>query len=244
MKKNLVCIDVETTGLDKKNDVIIQIAAVKVDGNTLEKINSIKYYIKPTIDFTISEGAYLKHGLTKEFILENGKTMKEIGQEFIDFIEGCDILSYNGNAFDMMFLDKDIHNAGFKIDWSVYDSIDVYNIECQISSRKLENVYKKYTGKDLVNTHDAYSDVMATIEVYKYQREIVNTTDFISKIISPDGLVRYDKLNQLVFTFGKYNGIDVCKVCKSDPQYIKWLFENGISETTKNTIKEYYKLVK
>jgi hypothetical protein len=38
--------------------------------------------------------------------------------------------------------------------------------------------------------------------------------------------------------------VDVHKVCKTDPQYIKWLFENGISETTKNSIKEYYKSIK
>lgn len=242
--KNLVCIDTETTGVDKKNDVIIQIAAVKVNGDTLEKIDSICYYIKPMIDFTIDEGACSKHGLTKEFIMENGKTLKEIGQDFINFIDGCDILSYNGGAFDISFINKDFSNAGFVIDWSKYNSIDVFNIECKLTSRKLENIYKKYTGNVLENAHDALSDVMATIEVYKHQRELIDTNEFITKIISPDGVVKYDSSNKLVFSIGKYKNVDVYKVCKTDPQYIKWLFDNGISDTTKNSIKEYYKSIK
>jgi DNA polymerase III alpha subunit (gram-positive type) len=45
--KNIVCIDVETTGLDPKNDYIIQLAAVKIDGSTLELMDRKQYFIKP-----------------------------------------------------------------------------------------------------------------------------------------------------------------------------------------------------
>lgn len=242
--KNLVCIDIETTGLDKKNDHIIQLSAKKVDGDTLKELDYINYYIKPTVDFTIEDGAYEKHGLTKEFILENGKPLLEISQEFINFIEGCDILSYNGETFDIPFIDKELLSIGIKIDWINYNSIDVYNIEKKLTSRKLEDIYLKYTGQELNGSHNSLVDVGATIEVYKHQRELIDSNEFINKIISPDNVVKYDKNNQMVFTIGKYRGVDVYKVCKTDPQYIKWLFENGISETTKNSIKEYYKSIK
>jgi DNA polymerase-3 subunit epsilon len=247
--KKLVCIDIETTGLDKKNDHIIQLSAVKINSETFEEIDSFKSYVKPLKDFTIVDEAFEKHGLSKVFILEQGKTIKEIGQNFIDFIEDCDILSYNGMSFDIAFIDKDFLESGISIDWSKYKSIDVYSIECMLNSRKLEDVYKKYTGNDLINAHDALSDVRATIEVYKHQKNIISGSEynqdaFIVDIISPDNVVKYDKNNQLVFTIGKYRGVDVYRVCKTDPQYIKWLFENGISETTKNSIKEYYKSIK
>lgn len=242
--KNLVCIDIETTGLDKKNDHIIQLSVKKVDGDTLEELGYINYYIKPTVDFTIEEGAYEKHGLTKEFILENGKPLSEISQEFINFIEGCDILSYNGETFDIPFIDKELLSIGINIDWTNYNSIDVYNIEKKLTSRRLEDIYVKYTGQELNGSHNSLVDVGATIEVYKHQRELIDSNEFINKIISPDGVVKYDKNNRMVFTIGKYRGVDVYKVCKTDPQYIKWLFENSISETTKNSIKEYYKSIK
>jgi DNA polymerase-3 subunit epsilon len=242
--KNLVCIDIETTGLDKKNDHIIQLSAKKVDGDTLEELGYINYYIKPTVDFTIEEGAYEKHGLTKEFILKNGKPLSDISQEFINFIEGCNILSYNGETFDIPFIDKELLSIGIKIDWTNYNSIDVYNIEKKLTSRRLEDIYMKYTGQELNGSHNSLVDVGATIEVYKHQRELIDSNEFINKIISPDSVVKYDKNNQMVFTIGKYRGVDVYKVCKTDPQYIKWLFENGISETTKNSIKEYYKSIK
>ena len=243
--KNLVCIDTETTGVDKKNDSIIQIAAVKINPETFEEIDSFKSYVKPLKDFTIADGAFEKHGLSKVFILEQGKTIKEIGQDFIDFIEGCDILSYNGMSFDIAFIDKDFSEAGISIDWSKYKSIDAFSIECMLNSRKLEDVYKKYTGNDLINAHDALSDVRATIEVYKHQKNIISAPEynqdaFIADIISPDNFVKYNDKNQLVFNVGKYKMRDVYEVCKEDKGYIKWLFGAGISVTTKNTIEQYY----
>ena len=191
--KNLVCIDIETTGLDKKNNHIIQLSAVKINSETFEEIDSFKSYIKPLKDFTIEDGAFEKHGLSKVFILEQGKTIKEIGQDFIDFIEDCDILSYNGMSFDIAFIDKDFSEAGISIDWSKHKSIDVYSIECTLNSRRLEDVYKKYTGNDLINAHDALSDVRATIEVYKHQKNI---------------LAKAYLFIQTVPIFGKNRGID------------------------------------
>jgi DNA polymerase-3 subunit epsilon len=220
------------------------LSAKKVDGDTLEELGYINYYIKPTVDFTIVDEAFEKHGLTKEFILKNGKPLSDISQEFINFIEGCNILSYNGETFDIPFIDKELLSIGIKIDWTNYNSIDVYNIEKKLTSRRLEDIYMKYTGQELNGSHNSLVDVGATIEVYKHQRELIDSNEFINKIISPDNVVKYDKNNQLVFTIGKYRGVDVHKVCKTDPQYIKWLFENGISETTKNSIKEYYKSIK
>ena len=71
--KDIIAFDTETTGLDTKNDYIIQLSACKLDGATLNIKDKRNYIIVPQHKFTISPGALKTHGYTEEFIKENGK---------------------------------------------------------------------------------------------------------------------------------------------------------------------------
>ena len=62
--KYIVCWDVETTGLNPKEDFIIQLAVAKFSKDTYEVIKSKKWYIKPAHQYTISPQAQEVHGLT------------------------------------------------------------------------------------------------------------------------------------------------------------------------------------
>ena len=44
----IVCFDLETTGLDKTKDFIIQIAAIKIDPETQKIVDKLNEYVKPT----------------------------------------------------------------------------------------------------------------------------------------------------------------------------------------------------
>ena len=48
---------------------------------------------------------------------------------------------------------------------------DTYTTHKKYNSGKLCELYKRYTGKDLENAHRANADTMATIEVFKFQKE-------------------------------------------------------------------------
>ena len=64
----LVIYDVETTGLDKSKDQIIQIALVKYDWNIKKIIDSKNYYIQPEGSYSIPIGAYMVHHINAEFL--------------------------------------------------------------------------------------------------------------------------------------------------------------------------------
>lgn len=72
MNKYIVCFDVETTGLSPIEDYIIQLAMVKFDSQTFKQIDSRNWYIEPAHAYEITPGAHDAHGLTKEFLKENG----------------------------------------------------------------------------------------------------------------------------------------------------------------------------
>lgn len=245
--RNIVAFDVETTGLDVSKDSIIQLAAVKFDED-FNRLDSYCCYVKPMEDFEISPGALEKHGLTKEFILDNGMPSNGVMEVFNAFCKDCDILSYNGNNFDIKFIDKEMKAAGieFSLDRVFYDSM---KYEIMLHPRHLENVYKNYTGLDLNDAHDALADVNATIEVFKHQLNKFSEQDITldeimgfeeSHIFDIDGMFKKED-DKIIFTKGKYRDTEFMEVASKDVGYIKWYMNNpDFSNHTKNILRNYY----
>ena len=246
--KNIVAFDVETTGLDTSKDFVIQLSGVKFDKdfNILGEFN--EYVLPPHRDWEIAEGAFEKHGLTKEFIKENGRYIYDVGVEFLNFIDNCDLLSYNGNRFDVKMLSKDLKLVDLQFDLN-RTFFDALALEAKLQPRTLDMIYKKYTGKDLENAHNALYDVKATIEIFKHQlnkfAEQDITLDEImefeeSQIFDVDGMFKKED-DKIIFTKGKYRGVEFMEVCKNDAGYIKWYMNNpDFSNHTKNILRNYY----
>ena len=254
MKRNIVALDVETTGLSFAADYIIQLAAVKFDTD-FNIIGEISEYILPiNHNWEITDEAFGKHGITRDIILEQGKSLKDVGAEFMKFIEDCDILTYNGKNFDIRMLVKDLRLVGYNmsIDRVFYDS---YLLDTKLNPRTLDAVYHRYTGKEVEHAHDALHDVYATIEVFKHQlkdfaalAEPCTLDDIMefdeSKIVCLDGMIRQEGEN-ILFNKGKYRNSEFMEVAAKDPGYIKWFMDNKeFDESTKNTLRLYYILRK
>lgn len=251
--RNIVCYDVETTGLSTQTDKVIQLSAVKFNED-FEIIAQFDEYIRPIGEWHMSEGAEEVHGISTKFVMENGKLLKDVGAKFLEFIEGCDILSYNGNRFDIKILTLNLREVGLdlQIDGRVF--FDSYLLESKLQSRKLGDVYRRYTGKDLEGAHNALNDVIATVEVFKYQLaefgdrgydmdQIMGFEEI--KILSIDGMIKRssnpNEPEEIVFARGKYKDVDFMDVIQRDPGYIKWFMENKDFDVhTKNVLREYY----
>jgi DNA polymerase-3 subunit epsilon len=150
--------------------------------------------------------------LTKEFIEKNGKTIKEIADDFLSFIDNCDFLTYNGNTFDIQFLYKDFNMFGYDLKLEERKFYDAYAMECTFRPRTLSFIYHDYTGKILDGAHNAIKDVEATIEVFKKQQEIYGKSweelDSMheNNLLTPDGSIRRPSAisDQIIFARGKY----------------------------------------
>lgn len=248
--KFIVCWDVETTGLNPKEDFMIQLAVSKFSKETMEIIESKKWYVKPAHNYTISPQAQAVHGLTKEFIEANGVYFKELAPEFFKMIEDADLLTYNGNTFDIKFLNEECKRWGLPLPIVGKNFYDAFAMECRFHPRNLSAVYKSYTGVDLEDAHDALADVNATIEVFKNQ--IIKhgvTFDEIdtwqeNNLLTPDGSIRNTAAAgeelRIVFAVGKYKDSEFMEITKKDPGYIKWYMENIASDYTKNVLSKYY----
>lgn len=239
MTKEIVAFDVETTGLSPENNDIIQIGLVKFDSTSFELLDERLYYILPEGNFVIEQEAEDIHGITKEYLLEHGTSFASVWSEIEQFIGDCDLLSYNGNNFDVPFLCNTLRKNNLSFNFTKHRFYDALTIERERHSNRLADVYKRYTGKELVGAHNALADVKATAEVFALQMADTNfapINDEEFEMLSPENFVKRDNNGDIVFAKGKYANVSTNKVCANDPAYIRWVIEK-FSSTTKDTIK-------
>lgn len=254
MNKYITAFDVETTGLSQTEDYIIQLSAVKFEKETFKRIKTFDHYIKPIRAYEIKPGAFEAHGLTKEFIEKNGVPLKSVANEFIEMFDDADVLTFNGNRFDVNMIYKDLLLIGieFPLEGKVF--YDSYGIETRLNPRKLGNVYFNYTGRCLEEAHNSLADVDATIEVFRNQLEILKEDNETGEevedwsenhLYSPEGSIRNasnaGEPERIVFSIGKYRDQEFMAVCKNDPGYIKWFKEKVASPYTWRKLAQYYK---
>lgn len=251
MSDHIVAFDVETTGLNPKLDRILQLSMVKFETSTFRTIAEKSWYIKPEGDYYITEAASDVNGLTQEFIEQNGVSLASIIDEIDAFWEGCDLLTYNGNSFDIKFIyyEWQRQHRAFNIgDRLCYDS---KLIETRLHSNHLVDVYRRYTGQTMeeagLQAHDALSDVKATIEVFRNQsviREDLAELPETRVLTIDDSVVNKPTPNRpvnLVFKNGKYRDTELWVVACKDPSYIKWWSQNVAIKASRDLVRSYLK---
>lgn len=247
LSKHIVGFDIETSGLEKGKDRIIQLSAIKYT-NTWKQVAEFNHYICPSGEWEMQKDAQDVHGISKEFILENGVPLTSVYQEWIDFIDDCDLLTYNGNAFDIPFMYADFAKDGLDPMIMGHRLIDVYKIETKVNSNTLSCAYERYTGKPAVDAHDSSADVKMTMRVFYEQlqrydlEEIVNSDEM--KMDFPEQILALNEDGRIQLTGGKYKSLLIFDVIKSDPSYIKWLFSKVLCQNSKDKVMEEYNRLK
>lgn len=227
----VVAFDLETTGIDTEKDRIVQIGAVKfADGKVIEK----NILLNPGIK--IPKGASDVHGILDEHV-KDALEFKQISKSLNSFFEGCSILGYNSDRFDVPLLVAEFKRCGidFELDRNY---IDVLSLERVLKPNNLESVYKRYTGLDMDGAHDAIADVKATLEIFNRQvnqyglpesaKEIDELIQGEKKRVDLAGCI-YLKDGEYYLGFGKHNGSTV----KSQPSYVEWMLNGPFSRDTK-----------
>ena len=250
----LVCFDTETTGLDVQKEHIIQLSLVKFDTDDWRILDQRDWYILPEGDFSIPAEAEAVHHISKSFLQENGVSLRSVYDELINFTNGCDILSYNGNGYDAPILYYNLQRLGLSFDFdhrTWYDALLLERIHTagmvDENGEKLHNnltsAYTRYYGHPFEGAHNSLDDVMATIEVFKAQVaahgwEWAQREEF--------GFISYDRwlyrkgsyyyLNQ-----GAHRGESIESMLRIDRSYLEWLVDKckGTDPQTKAIIEPY-----
>lgn len=243
--KNIVCFDLETTGLDRTKDQIIQISMIKFNPETFEIIDVFDSYVQPVGNYTIGLGAYFKHGIKPQNLV--GKPhLSDIAEKIIAFFDDCDVLGYNSNRFDIPFLKYELNKYGYDIDFTIRNCYDAFKEESRRNGNTLDKTFERYIGHSMIDAgleaHNSLSDIKATIEIFKHQN-VVSVVE-PEQMYGEDGvIIDMDFRGEIkpCFTLGKYRQLSIEFVATIDQNYLEWCVSDKCSfiESTKKFIKQY-----
>ncbi|WP_054252815.1 type I-E CRISPR-associated endoribonuclease Cas2e [Neofamilia massiliensis] len=161
-KKNYVVIDIETDGLDENQNSIIEIGAIKEENSKIYEFSSLikigKKLPKTITDLT---------GIRDADLEKNGQPLKNVLEEFKNFIKDLPLVGYNIN-FDIRFINKALESLEMdRISNKSYDLLRYVKKEKKyLADYSLETVIKEY-GINKKVPHRALEDSRLTYQLSK-----------------------------------------------------------------------------
>lgn len=233
LKRPIVFFDLETTGLNKTTDRIVEIAMTKLHPDGSQQ----KYYTLVNPGINIPKEAEDIHHISNIDVMEE-PSFENIANEVLEFIQDCDLGGFNIHNFDIPFLFEEFSRVGILMKTRNINVIDPSSIIRKMEKRDLGSLYKRYTGKDLENAHSASADNDATIEIFEKQLELYDLPDDVSEIheliyedkgrVDLAGKFKVDEeRNTIIFNFGKYQGKTIREVFDEDSGYFDWIIEKS-----------------
>lgn len=243
LKRPIVFIDLETTGINVSSDRIVEISALKVnpDGNE----QWMTTLVNP--EMPIPPKVTAIHGISDNDVAK-APTFKEIAKNLTSFLEGCDLAGFNAMKFDIPMLAEEFLRTNVDFNFLKRKYVDVQVIFHKKEQRTLEAAYRFYCKKELENAHSAVADTSATFEVLKAQLDTYpdlendveklaeyssfnNNVDFAGRIILDENGVE-------TFNFGKHKGRSVEDVFREEPSYYSWMMNGDFPLYTKKILTE------
>ncbi len=243
LRRPIVFLDLETTGVDPAKDRIVEVSLVKVQPDGSEEVKTRR--INPGMP--IPPESTQVHGITDDDVKDEPR-FEQIAKSLAAYIEGCDLAGYNSNKFDIPVLAEEFLRAGGDVDLKKRKFVDVQTIFHKMEQRTLVAAYRFYCDRELEGAHSAEADTLATYEVLKAQLDrypdLENDVEFLARFTEQNrcadyaGRILYDKDDVEVFGFGKYKGRPVAEVFREEPGYYSWMMNGDFPMYTKKVITE------
>ena len=240
----LVVFDLETTGINPRNDRIVEFAAIKVLPDGSEE--SLTLRINP--EQPIPAEATAIHGISDADVAE-APTFRKAARQVLDFLSGCDLSGFNIIRFDVPLLCQEFRRVNIEFDISKIRMIDAQRIYHMREPRTLAAALNFYCGQSHDNAHSAEADTRATLNVLEAQLQKysdlprdVSELDAICNPRDPEALDNEGKLkwrdNEVIIAFGQKNGIPLRKMANTEPGYLRWMLNKDFSPEVKAIVRD------
>jgi DNA polymerase III epsilon subunit family exonuclease len=156
---DLVVFDFETTGLDSRDDRIIEIGAIKLSG------------MRPVAEFStlvrtetpIEDNIARLTGITNAMLADQ-PAIDDVLPGFIDFFKGSILVAHNAE-FDMGFLRAACQRLGYEIEWPCFCTLKLARERLtQLEKKDLDSLAQHY-GLTFEARHRSIGDVKVTCSV-------------------------------------------------------------------------------
>lgn len=187
---SFVVFDLETTGFSPKNCMIIEIGAVKVQGQTI--VDRFSTFVNPRIPipYRIEELTSISDNMVM-----NAPTIEEILPEFLKFCQNSVMVAHNAD-FDMSFLHFNCKKQSLPIPQTVLDTVTLAQFLIPDMTRYKLDTLAKRLGIVNQHHHRAVDDAEATAEIFMKlvhmlkERQIFNLDELAKQQMDTESFVR------------------------------------------------------
>jgi DNA polymerase-3 subunit epsilon len=240
----LVVFDLETTGADKLNDRIVEIAAIrfsKPDG-----VAHLSHRVNPGVRIPRESTAF--HGISDEDVKDLPR-FAEVARGVAEFFDGCDLAGYSIRALDLPVLMKELERAGVPFTLEGRRIVDAQTIFFKKEPRDLAAALRFFAGREHDARHSAHADAVASAEVLAGElarypdlpRDVealhAFSTPTEGRFVDPDKRFFW-RDGQAVFAFGEYRGRLLSDVAATHPAYLDWILNRDFPAETKRIARE------
>lgn len=223
MSATLYCVDVESTGIDLKNDRLIQLAFLKIEGTRIEAFNDLCY-----TDIEMNETVIAVHHITNAMLEE--KYWPDETDSFMELEKGNLEANYfisHGNALDVAML----HNEGMDLQMRCIDTdkcarqllkettrFQLQDLITHYQLTERAETLAKQIGVDDITAHDALSDALWHYVLFELLLEKAGG-DIEALVFLTSTPMLLEKI-----TFGKYKNKSFEEVLLKEPLDLVWMY--------------------
>ena len=244
IKKGLVVLDVESTGVWIEKDKIIEIALLKYSPEGTKQVLHTKVNPGIPIPAVVTELT----GIADKDVQEAPR-FKDAAGKILDFIGTSDLAGFNIERFDLLLLKREFQEAGFPFEWEdrkIYDAQKVFHLN---EKRDLSAAFQFYCGRELAGAHTALGDSEAVYSILEKQVEqygkgqddiaVLEQFEYESLFDFYDEERKFCWWNGKLYPmFGKYaRKTSLEDVVKTDPGYLKWILAKDFSDNVKSIVR-------
>jgi DNA polymerase-3 subunit epsilon len=236
LNRPLAIFDAETTGTNVSTDRVVSlyITWLHPDGG----VDSVKWLLNPTIP--IPAGASAIHKIFDEDVAMRS-TFCEVSQYLHNLLSECDLVTFNGNKFDIPLLMEEFNRCGMV--WPDPDQqlIDVSQLYREKNKRSLQDAHIQYLGSEFEGAHNSGADVEATFHLLLAMlkdhpdllemnlEELHNACKIDPNQVDIAGKITLNESGEYVYNFGKNKG----KRVVDDKGYAAWMLDADFPAETK-----------
>jgi DNA polymerase-3 subunit epsilon len=207
-KDVFICLDCETTGLDARNDRIIEIAVIKF--TFTEILERFETLIDP--ECQISESSMAIHHISQDMVKGKPKILEVLPQ--ISEMIGNHIVMGHGIKLDLNFLSESAKRCQFPSSFDAAPTIDTLRLARlygESPTNSLE-MLREHFNIEPEGAHRAMSDVIVNISVFKYLVQSFKTTEQLLERLKKPILLK-------TMPLGKYKGRPFNEI---PMEYLQW----------------------
>ena len=239
-ERTLIVFDVETTGIRKDQDQIIELSTQQGLGTEAPRKS---WRIKPSVP--ISPGAQRVHGISMDD-LKDCEPFSTHADELRRVFEKADVIVGYNVSFDLDMLQTEFQRIGLPlVDFSKKLIVDPLRLWQRMEPRTLQDAHRRFVGSEFDEAHSADADIAATASVLQGMLKEFDlegeSWERLANICDPGrkqwiGPSRHVKWQEgvPVITFGKHAGRSLSEIAAGpDASYLKWIVGADFPEHVK-----------